>query len=53
MKNKCSFHFEKAKVSTVEQLIKLSKVKPVGFDNLDVRLLKPVADIGAAYLPYN
>ena len=53
MKNKCcNFHFEKVKVSTVEQLIKLSKDKPAGFDNMDVRLLKPVADILALPICY-
>ena len=32
-------------MSTVKQLIKLSKDKPAGINNLDVRLLKPVADV--------
>ncbi len=46
MKNKCcSFHFEKVKVSTVEQLVRSSKNKPAGVDNLDVKLLKPVANV--------
>lgn len=46
MKNKsCSFLFEKVEVSKVEKLIRSSKDKPTGVDNLDVRLLKPVADV--------
>ena len=46
MKNKCcSFHLEKVNRSTVEQLIRSSKTKPAGVDNLDARLLKPVANV--------
>ena len=45
MKNKNSFHFEKVNMSTVDQLIRSSKIKPAGVDNLDARLLNSVANV--------
>lgn len=45
MKNKsCTFHFDEVQISTVEQHIRTSKNKQAGIDNLDARLLKPVAN---------
>lgn len=48
MENKyCTFAFDKVSISTIESVLKSMKVKPSGMDELDIRLLKLVADIVA------
>lgn len=48
MSNKsCKFKFEKVNTSTVKNLLRASTEKVSGVDNLDVKLLKAVADLNA------
>lgn len=41
----CTFKFERVSVDQVESLLSVIKVKLSGVDNLDVKLLVPVADL--------
>lgn len=41
----CKFTFERIQSETILTLLQASKEKPSGVDNLDMKLLKPVADL--------
>lgn len=48
----CSFNLKKVSVSKVELMLMICKNKPPGFDDLDCKLLKPIASLIAPMVTY-